>query len=160
MATEALSSLGVLGAWRCLCTVLSALTEQKLCARHGAGSWECPGECTAALTWGPQHGGWGARWSSRSRAHHLVHVMPDGVMSEGQGHDPDWSPGTMRTPPSPGGESRLNLMQNPPTAVSTLTPFSLFPDTFLKITDERNLSTKCFRDLSLFSTGCSMFLMP
>ena len=54
------------------------------------------------------------------------------------------------TPPSPGGESRLNLMQNPPTAVSTLTPSSLFPDTFLKITDERNLSTKFFRDLSLF----------
>ena len=43
----------------------------------------------------------------------------------------------------------MNLMQNPPTAVSTRTPFSLFPVTFLKITDERNLSTKCFRDWSL-----------
>lgn len=30
------------------------------------------------------------------------------------------------------GESMLSLMQNPPTAVSTLTPFSLFPDTFLR----------------------------
>lgn len=48
----------------------------------------------------------------------------------------------------PWGESRLNLKQNPPGAVSTLAPFPLFPDSFLKTTDERNLSTKCFRDSS------------
>ena len=71
----------------------------------------------------------------------------------------------MRTPPSPGGESRLNLMQNLPTAVSTCTPFSLFPVTFLKITDERNLSTKCFRDWSLlfhwlFNVSDSLRIVP
>ena len=41
----------------------------------------------------------------------------------------------------PWGESRLNRMQNPAGAVSTLAPFSLFPDSFLKTTDERNLIT-------------------
>lgn len=46
----------------------------------------------------------------------------------------------------PRGTSRWNLRQNPAAAVSTLTPSSLFPDSLLKTPDERNLSTKCFRD--------------
>lgn len=39
--------------------------------------------------------------------------------------------------------------------VSTLAPVSLLPDSFLKNTEERNLSTKCFRgSFSVFQGFC------
>ena len=52
----------------------------------------------------------------------------------------------------------MSLMQNLAAAISTFAPSSLFPDSFLKNTDERDLSTECFRDSSCFPTSLLGFL--